>query len=66
MHPSNAVGSQQALADGIRRQAAIQTPQQVVSPAFKLGNNAQPGFVPPLNSKSSEIAGLNSMQSNTW
>ena len=66
MHPSNASGSQQALADGIRRKAAIQTPQQVVSPAFKMGNNSHPGLIPPLNSKSSEIAGLNSMQSNTW
>jgi hypothetical protein len=66
MHPSNAGGSQQALADGIRRQSAIQTPQQVVSPAFKMGNNTHPGLVPPLNSKSSEIAGLNSMQSNAW
>ena len=66
MHPSNAGGSQQALADSIRRQAAIQTPQQVVSPAFKMGNNSHPGLSPPLNSKSSEISGLNSMQSNTW
>jgi len=53
MHPSNAGGAQQALADSIRRQTAIQAPQQQVKPAFKMGNTAQPGMSPPLNSMDS-------------
>jgi len=63
MHPSNAGGSQQALAESIRRQAAIQAPQQQVVPAFKMGNNAQPGFAPPLT-KSTLINSMDSMGSN--
>jgi len=41
---------QNALSQQMKQQAAIQTPQQQVLPSQRLGSNAVPGMVKPLNS----------------